>query len=272
MQIIGQGCGPTSKTMAQSNFPAYGSSKPPSYREDESPMSTDRDPHSNHTDQNQSWPSQVLVMTSGLGVALSATSQKSLRFCLSFLARQAEHITTVMHALRLVLQQYDEAREVWHRDHDTSNEKGNARPKTPDNDEAARRLAGIIKTHSEDIWKTLQSVVTSVSSYAGGALPENARHFVKTQLMSLPHRWQFVSNRQTGDSETSRSAHRMVAFATEGLDMIAQVSQTMGLTLQSAEQWLDMVGRRGAEGHDQAETKDYNMTDAPARVGDLEKQ
>ena len=36
----------------------------------------------------------------------------------------------------------------------------------------------------------------------------------------------------------------MIAFATEGLDMISQVSQTMKLTLDSAEGWLQRVGRR----------------------------
>ena len=36
----------------------------------------------------------------------------------------------------------------------------------------------------------------------------------------------------------------MIAFATEGLDMMSQVSQTMKLTLDSAERWLERTGRR----------------------------
>ena len=173
-----------------------------------------------------------------------------------------------------VLEQYDQARDAWHQSHDPSIEAGE-RPKTPDHDEAARRLAQIIKTHSEDIWRTLENVVTSVSNYAGGALPENARHFVRNQLMSLPQRWRVVSDNQTGDSETSRSAHRMIAFATEGLDMMGQVSQTMKLTLESAERWLARAGRRQeiADSPNPYDTKDYDMggTDAQS-IPDVEKQ
>ncbi len=58
----------------------------------------------------------------------------------------------------------------------------------------------------------------------------------------------------------------MVAFATEGLDMIAQVTQTLELTLNSAEQWLARVGRRvDSEGQN-----DRQMVEAPA--ADVEKQ
>lgn len=224
-------------------LPAYRASRPPSYREEVSPPGSGRLLQVNRPSHNRSWSSQVFVMTSGLGVALSVTSRRSLGYCLSLLSQSAQHVTTVMDALKLVLEQYDQARDAWHQNHDSATEKGE-RSGTPDHDDAARRLASIIKTHSDDIWRTLQTVVNSISNYAGGALPDNAQHFVRTQLMSLPQRWRFVSDSQTGDSETSRSAHRMIAFATEGLDMMSQVSQTMRLTLDSAEKWLERAGRR----------------------------
>ena len=242
------------------SLPAYRASKPPSYREEASPMATDRRMQADEPAHNRSWSSQVFVMTSGLGVALSVTSRRSLGFCLHLLSNATEHIATVMDALKLVLEQYDQAREVWHQNHDSSVEKGE-RPKTPDHDEAAWRLAQVIKKHSDDILQTLQTVVNSVSNYAGGALPDNARQFVRTQLMSLPQRWRFVSDNQTGDSETSRSAHRMIAFATEGLDMMSQVSQTMKLTLDSAERWLERVGRRQDFESPRGNEKDHHMED-----------
>ncbi|WPG98334.1 transcription factor Opi1-domain-containing protein [Acrodontium crateriforme] len=226
-------------------LPLYRASKPPSYREEESPASAERnrqlDAH------NRSWSTQVFVMTSGLGVALSDTSRNSLCYCLGSLSRATEHITTVTDALAMVLEQYDEAREHWHQNHALSIEEGE-RPKTPDNDQAAQRLAALIKKHSDDIWHTLKTVVNHVSDTAGGALPENARHFVRNQLMSLPQRWRVVSDRQDGDSETSRNAHRMIEFAREGLDMIGQVSQVCRATLDSAEVWLQRAGRRRANG------------------------
>ena len=266
-----------SQESAAESLPAYRASKPPSYREEASPTGTSRQAQLERpvSNQNQSWSSQVFVMTSGLGVALSVTSRQSLRSCLTFLSRQADYVTTLMNALKLVLDQYDEARDAWHENHDSSLEKGE-RELTPDHDEAARRLAELIKTHSEEIWRTLQTVVNSVSRYAGGALPENAKQFVRNQLLSLPQRWRFVSDSQTGESETSRSAHRMIAFATEGLDMMSQVSQTISLTLVSAEGWLERTGRRrditeSPYGHDD---KDAEMMVSPEshHAQDVEKQ
>jgi beta-lactam-binding protein with PASTA domain len=39
----------------------------------------------------------------------------------------------------------------------------------------------------------------------------------------------------------------MIAFATEGLDMMAQVNNVVGITLQSAESWLQSLGRNNRE-------------------------
>jgi len=170
-----------------------------------------------------------------------------------------------MDALKLVLEQYDQAADAFHQTQHSVLEKG-PRPQTPEHDESARRLAALLKKHSDEIWHTLHTVVNSVSNYAGGALPENARQFVRNQLMSLPQRWRFVSDNQTGDSETSRSAHRMIAFATEGLDMMSQVSQTMKLTLESAERWLERAGRRRElESSPYLREKDVHMAGAETR-------
>lgn len=231
-------------------LPAYRASKPPSYREEYSPTGIERVRSSESRPANiRSWPSQVaghiFVTTSGLGVALSITSRRSLQFCLGLLSQAIEHVATVTKALSMVLEQYDQARVSFHRLNGVDMEKGN-RACTPDQDEASRRLAQLIKQHCDDIWETLKNVVTTVSNAAGGALPENARDFVRTQLMSLPQRWRIVSEQQSGEGETSRGAHRMIAFATEGLDMMSQVSQVVRDTLASAESWLDRVGRRDA--------------------------
>lgn len=226
------------------SLPAYRSSKPPSYREEASPAVSERRGQVQYRpSHDRSWSSQIVVATSGLGVALSDTSRNSLVFCLSLLSRSAEHISTVTQALQIVLEQYDQARDHWHQQRDASMEKGE-RPQTPDHDESARRLAAVIKKHSDDIMDTLKRVVNSVSNTTGGALPANARVFVRDQLMSLPHRWRLVSTMQTGDSETSRNAHRMVDFAMHGLEMMEEVSKVCQATLESAERWLDMVGRR----------------------------
>ncbi|KAI7247798.1 hypothetical protein KC335_g18729 [Hortaea werneckii] len=178
---------------------------------------------------------------------MSERSRGSLHYCIGILNRSAEHISTVAKALQLVLDQYDQARLHYHQQRASAAEKGE-RPQTPDQDEAARHLAAIIKQHCDDIWQTLKGVVHLVSVTVGGALPLNAREFVRRQLMSLPGRWRRVSDNQRSDSETSRMATRMIDFAREGLDMIDQVGQTCQSTLESAEGWMNMVGRGGNGG------------------------
>lgn len=250
------------------SLPAYRSSKPPSYREEASPVALERS-RQDRPSHHRTWSQQLVLSASGLGVAMSETSRRSLVYCLNLLSRSAEHIATVMNALKLVLEQYDQARDHFHQTRDASMEKGE-RPRTPEHDDAARRLAEVIKQHCGDIWQTLKNVVNSVSTTAGGALPSNAREFVRNQLMSLPRRWQMVSNRPVGEGETSRNAHRMIAFATEGLDMIAHVSHACNATLETAEGWLQVVGRRQpaqeAPNGYHAHQADHDMGDADVYI------
>lgn len=241
-------------------LPVYGATRPPSYREEQSPASVER--FGQVRPRNgplRSWSSQFLVTTSGLSVALSSTSRQSLRFCLTLLGSSALRVSELTRALKNILEQYEQRRRDWHhRNSDPNLEKGE-RPQTPDQDDSARQLADQIKAQSEHIMATLQHVVNSVSNYAGGALPDNARQFVRSQLMSLPQRWRVVSgtSEASTDSETSKSAQRMIGFAKEGLDMITQVSNVVKATLDSAEKWLERVGRQ-----DPQDPSDQTMQDA----------
>ncbi|SMR59971.1 unnamed protein product [Zymoseptoria tritici ST99CH_3D1] len=228
-------------------LPAYGASRPPSYREEASPASADR--AMNRTSRNRSWSSQVFVTTSGLSVALSTTSRHSLRFCLNMLSHAFANVEHLTRALSIALNQYEGNRQ--HHVDGAALEKG-PRPATPDQNENARQLANDIRHCCDQIMQTLKYVVDHVNNYAGGALPANAREFVRAQLMSLPQRWRLVSDGpQSSESDTSRHAQRMIAFATEGLDMITQVSGVLKATLESAERWLERVGRRDQQDTDQ---------------------
>nr|POE72967.1 clock-controlled protein 8 [Quercus suber] len=248
------------------DLPAYRASKPPSYREEVSPDSSQR--YKSSDGQTATWSSRVLYSASGLGVAMSNSSRNSIMFCLGALSQATVHITTVMDALKMVLDQYDRRRAQWRQYSDSSLEKGGHadRPSTPDNDDAARVLAAVIQKHCEDIMRTLKLVVNNVSTSVGGALPENARIFVRDQLMSLPQRYHFVSQSTSADSDTVRGAHRMIAFAHEGLDMMGQVSQVCKATLDSANDWLARVGRPRLEAEPEPKgsvvDEDHPMADA----------
>jgi hypothetical protein len=159
-----------------------------------------------------------------------------------------------MRALSLVLEEYETAlRNRRQSDGEASgNEKTDVTMSNSNDyerEEQVRRIADRMKTLSSDIWTTLQNVVQSVSRYTGGALPQNASQVVRTQLLSVPQRWQSASRSAAGEQrgEEARGAQRMLSFAKEGLDMMGQITTVVDGTVQSAETWLARVGRRPQE-------------------------
>jgi len=203
-------------------------------------------------DRRVNWSTQLIMTTSGLGVALSEASLRSLKICLGLLRSATKHIDSVMRALRLVVEEYETA---------LRNQRQSNGPSSPDTmdtssttgldpakEDQVRLIADRMKQLSTDIWTTLQNVVQSVSRYTGGALPQNASQVVRTQLLSVPHRWQSASRSAAAESgEEVRGAHRMLAFAKEGLDMMGQITTVVDGTVQSAEGWLHKIGRKPPE-------------------------
>lgn len=201
------------------------------------------------------------MTVAGLYVAMSESSLRSLRYCVKLLVTATEHVETVMNALKLLLQDMDRLRDPQsqHSDHSHSKqvEAGLLSPTYHHQPaDPAEILAQRIKQHSDDIMKTLKTVVSNISTYAGGALPANARDYIKQQLLSIPVRWTKatqstaphdnvddggeaqVSNEQ---GEAHRSARRMIAFATEGLEMMGAVTIVIRDTLEHAERWMDTL-------------------------------
>lgn len=232
--------------------------------------------HRGESSHSPHWSTRVMITTSGLGVALSEKSLRSLKFCLNLLRDATAHIGNAMRALRMVLEDFERATSS---NQQYPEEKGvGSRQLVRDmeveqREKESRRLAERIKALSQDIWETLKKVCASVSHYTGGALPENASNLVRRQLLSVPQRWQAANaastqNGQAGENGASaevRGANRMVAFAKEGLDMIAQVSMVVESTINSAEQWLDSLGRnRNNESFSRDEKSPYALpTTAP---------
>lgn len=245
------------------DLPPYRTSKPPSYREEVSPHSGDR-----RNDQAQPKRTHSPAMTmAGLYVAMSDASLRSLRYCIKLLLTACEHVETVMRALKLVLQDMDRQRESSSLSRQQPQSKAaEAGVLTPFHEreqvEAADVLAHRIQQYCDDIMNTLKTVVNSVSTYAGGALPENARDYIKQQLLSVPQRWRWATQSTTEaetapadggeagnadvvdggrDGETRRSARRMIAFATEGIDMMQAVNTVIQNTCSEAEKWMDTL-------------------------------
>ncbi|CAI6294940.1 unnamed protein product [Periconia digitata] len=228
------------------SLPAYDDQRSPKYEES---AATAQEQKSDSTqDRRVNWSTQLIMTTSGLGVALSDTSLKSLKICLGLLRSATKHIDSVMHALKLLLEEYEAALQNSRQSNGYANEK----TAETEEDEQVRRLATRMKSLSTDIWNTLQTVVQHVSRYTGGALPQNASQVVRTQLLSVPQRWQLASRSTAAEEqqlqgEEVRGANRMLAFAKEGLDMMGQITAAVDGTVQSAETWLARIGRRPAE-------------------------
>ena len=229
-----------------------------------------------------SWSTQLMITTSGLGVALSETSLRSLRFCLGLIRNATSHLGNVMEALRIVLDEYDramrgtESPRLFERGHGddikkeeydvTNGDKAHIKEALKQRRaRESRRLAERMQTLGNDILQILKTVVNNVSRYAGGALPDNASALVRRQLLSVPYRWHAASQSAAGtpmiqngsESEPVRAANRMLAFAKEGLDMMGQVSLVVDATIVSAERWLDSMGKGKQTGDEKAAAQDH---------------
>ncbi|KAL4926073.1 putative clock controled protein (Ccg-8) [Aspergillus undulatus] len=205
--------------------------------------------------RQSTWQSRLMISTSGLGVAMSEESLKSLTYCLTWLKWANGRLGKSIIALQETLKEWESSSEKNGEGHQTF---------------LSQRLQAL----KQDVLSTIKQVMNVVSKYAGGALPENARHLVRRHLTSLPHRWQVASTAQpapdsSGDSsETSSSARRILVLAQEGLDMMSQVSGVVNDTLVSAEHWCQRLGRRrfgnrNADVQSDNKNVDVKNTDVP---------
>ncbi|KAI9802298.1 MAG: hypothetical protein M1833_001804 [Piccolia ochrophora] len=241
------------------SLPAYDDHRSPNYETSGALVTTQQLP-SGPQSPTSTWQTRLMLSTSGLGIAMSEESLRSLKYCLTWLRWANVHIGKVIEALKDVIDEWDHSQQSPIQIKDESAEAGEATTNgdhtdsqslitkpAPDHAALARRIAEL-KT---DVLQTLKKVVNVVSKYAGGALPDNARLLVRRHLTSLPQRFHLASraNTPSGDSpqsgsDTVSSANRVIVLAKEGLDMMAQVSGVVDGTVASAEEWCDRLGRR----------------------------
>ena len=186
------------------------------------------------------WRAQLMITTSGLGIAMRDESLQSLRYCLSWLNWANQRLDGAIQNLKDLLHRWN------------GGERNGAQTMPPhisgssaqERDSSLSALIAAVKT---DVLSTLKQVVEVVSNYAGGALPENARNLVHRHLTSLPQRFNLasaISSTSENGSEAASSARRVMVLAQEGLDMMSQVSRVVNDTLVSAESWCEKLGKR----------------------------
>ena len=239
-------------------LPAYDDQRSPIYEEEGPLVQSHRPQHDPTSPASRTWQSRLMMSTSGLGVAMSEESLRSLKYCLSWLRWANSHLSRVLVSLQSVLEEWDRS----HRPHsfeDTSipdeNHTRESTNNVPVRDEAT--ITKHIEALKAECVKTLKNVVDIVSKYAGGSLPDNARVLVRRHLTSLPRRFRIASTATSSANggshdEEKRSqmpeaisgAQRVVVLAKEGLDMMHQVSGVVDGTIVSAEEWCDRLGKK----------------------------
>ena len=228
-------------------LPAYDEMRSPAYTET---IDGQNSPRQSTPANNRAWQSRLIMSTSGLSVAMSEESLRSLKYCLRWLRWANEHITHITGSLKTTLEQYEQSDEQGQIE---ISEKTQMDGSQAENGQGPSRtdLAVRITTLKGDVLKTLKDVIETVSKYAGGALPENARILVRRHLTSLPQRFRVatISDRNPNSNQDSEStlregAQKVLVLAKEGLDMVAQVSGVLDGTIVSAEEWCDRMGKR----------------------------
>lgn len=258
---------PTPKGERRSSFastvdtlPAYDDMRSPAYTETMDTQTTARADRS-----NAPWQSRLVMSTSGLGVAMSDESLRSLKYCLRWLRWANEHIGGVITTLKTTLEQYErpEDKDMAQLD---SVEKDAAALEALMNEKGPKpsraELVSRINSLKGDVLKTLQDAINMVSRYAGGALPENARVLVRRHLTSLPQRFRLATmsenegqiSAEDSDSAVREGAQKVLVLAKEGLDMVSQVSGIVDGTIVSAEEWCERMGKKKRRDSKEGET------------------
>ncbi|KAK8001573.1 Clock-controlled protein 8 [Apiospora marii] len=219
-------------------LPAYDEYRSPAYTEQSETRPT----------SGSAWQSRLIMSTSGLSIAMSEESLRSLKYCLSWLRWANVHIGNVINSLKSVMD----------RSANDPSMEGSSTATSAEQQQMAARINAL----RADVLKTLQDVISTVSKYAGGALPDNARILVRRHLTSLPQRFRIASMADEGqrtdqqsdlsaeeagiakEKEMREGVQKVLVLAKEGLDMMAQVSGVLDGTIVSAEEWCDRLGRK----------------------------
>jgi hypothetical protein len=235
-------------------LPAYDDHRSPSYSELPDYKTVVSQSHSS---AGQPWGQKFVVTTSGLGVAMKQESLRSLRYCLKVVRETNGYISDVLVKLKNALDEYDSAVQKDGEDH--AMEGGDHRAS-----QSADNRSRLLKRMSElrqDLFSVIHRTVKTISEYAGGALPENARNLVHRQLMSLPSLYQFHYVREkegrrgsssTPEALSRESAHLALLFAKEALHMMTQVGEVLNRTLVSAEEWCETLYKKKVEQESQS--------------------
>ncbi|KAL8921348.1 MAG: hypothetical protein Q9172_004076 [Xanthocarpia lactea] len=240
------------------DLPPYDDERSPTYEQHDSSVQPDNGTHSS---TNTTWRTRLVMSTSGLGVAMSEESLRNLRYCLSWLRWGNDYLYRAIRDLQGIIKEYDATDEEASKS-EANEVHGERQPSERSRDKSS--ISGRMHSLKSDILETMSQLCHVVSQYTGGALPSNARSLVHAHLTALPGRFTYVlrlkrqqsaspGTKQESAKDTEAgsptpepvvdSAHRVLILASEGLDMIAQITSIVNGTITSAEEWCNRLGR-----------------------------
>lgn len=213
---------PSDASPTSEYLPAYDDNRSPKYEE------YAMVPSNTTPSMPLKWQTRLMISTSGLGVAMSEESLRSLKYCLSWLRWANTHLRGVLASLHSVLEEWDRSQAA----HDeseaallqspplspagTTPSYAGGNPQHPPRDAAtiAKHLAAL----RAECLRTLKGALDVVSRYTGSSLPENARHLVRRHLTSLPMRFQLASSQDATLSQPGSAVHSRRGSVVPGAD------------------------------------------------------
>lgn len=229
------------------SLPAYDDFRSPLYTQNDQTLTTRRSQSPSST-----WQSRLILSTSGLSVAMSEESLRSLKYCLSWLRWANERLGKVVEALQDVL---DDKTGPCQQPVENDPEKNKSSPETSHSDyhNMQRRVEGL-KAHFATVMKEAMDVVTT---YASGALPQNAKTLIRRHFTTFPSRAKHVlastpstsgtnvnSDSKDEREETKVHAKKVIVVAKESLGMMGQIIGVLDGTIVSAEEWCERLGKK----------------------------
>ncbi|BGP12447.1 hypothetical protein JCM10213_006987 [Rhodosporidiobolus nylandii] len=142
--------------------------------------------------QRSRWQT-VLVEAGGLGAAVSEESLKSLRYCLQWLLYATAHLDHQISTLR------DFILSLRAHNRQSSSPSSNAL--------VAASASAHLSQIKHDVVETIRKVVEVVSKYAGAALPEQAKRYVRQSILGLPVKWASAIEQRAPGGGASASAN-----------------------------------------------------------------
>ncbi|KAK3686154.1 transcription factor Opi1-domain-containing protein [Podospora appendiculata] len=235
----------TSTVGTVDTLPAYDNKSSPAYTEMAERSSMDGAEAGSSSPQPRL--ERLVIMSSGLGVAMKEGSRHKLIIIIGWLRSTNERIAERVRELQALLKRYDAVAFSDGEDHVMG-----------DSQEAASRsqlMASMVQL-KHDIYNLIKASIDYISKHTRAVVPQNVAVLVTGHLKSLPGRYPWPVARaisaenQTGASpdQVKRDGFNVVlVFAQEGLETIAKVQKLLEGTLISAQEWVNSFNSGGPE-------------------------